>query len=689
MRVNTIPLLNSYNKTPCNRFWDGYFNYSDREWIILQSKGTEIQAVEIRNPHVRSMNALKILLLFTGIVPLIAAIHHIVKICRLKKCHVTLITPQTKEPFLPQVAQIKEIREEQATIVRPKEITPLSFQEANEYVSKNELLINKDLLIVLKNLEKIPYKTLKRFDLEFLKHAFKNLSEVEMNEEITSENLTALLTIKEKIKIIFKKNLFKQEHLIVDRADDILSLIKDSPTALLDLLLSLDADEDQFTALIEKIYPLLLTTDALSKFSPSDLDDLLTVYGNFLSQKLSVVKNLNLPYLTKYLPKVDIYPFIFNSSGDCKALLKALDYINSKDVYQKTQDYISKYPDKVKEVVLKLKAIKKNDAFKYALITYITSEKVFDEPDEALKVITQNRFHIESINNELFFSNLKTLFFHKDVSIETRRNFIFTYYEVSEKIAEYILEWLKNPDHFEQFHKTPENEFATGYWVSKTLKPYILINACLMKANKPLDDTTLALLRLKPKEIESGLFNHHLTRHFMAIDLIVKLSQGNDEPEDLIFTERLPTLIPKELIKKYIQIAIKKPKDSYFLNPFITSLLKVREKDAIQEMFDELIPRFNRYVMDNMNGLFDLLFSIDSPEKLECALDCIIKLPERKREALQCIFSAGLVTPGDDGRNKLSMINLTSDVIRESFRKKDLFPKALGIPFSRFFDAIN
>lgn len=120
------------NHSPCTHFWDGFYNFSEREYFIKSVKGKEIQVIEIKNPHARSQIALKIALLFTVIVPLIAAIHYLIRACRFRNCHVTRVSSQEAQKIY-QVAQAKMItpEEHQATITHPL-ATPLHIKQITE-----------------------------------------------------------------------------------------------------------------------------------------------------------------------------------------------------------------------------------------------------------------------------------------------------------------------------------------------------------------------------------------------------------------------------------------------------------------------------------------------------------------------------------------------------------------------------
>lgn len=108
-----------HKNTPCRRFWDGFFNFSEKKCFIKSIQGKEIQVVEIHDPRVKSSNALKIALLFTVIVPLIAAIHYFIKDCHFRSYHVTLLRPQDMRKVEQRAqAQFRKIEEHEISLTR-------------------------------------------------------------------------------------------------------------------------------------------------------------------------------------------------------------------------------------------------------------------------------------------------------------------------------------------------------------------------------------------------------------------------------------------------------------------------------------------------------------------------------------------------------------------------------------------
>lgn len=142
MRVNTIPLLPHYNNTRCTRFWDGYFHFSNTVWVVIHAKGKEIEAIEIKNPHTRGLNALKIFLLFTAIVPLIAAIYHLVKISHFKHYNITLVKPYLGVPFPHKPIE---------TLEPPQQKDPIPTAPFNDKETLSQLSVDEIVEILIKN----------------------------------------------------------------------------------------------------------------------------------------------------------------------------------------------------------------------------------------------------------------------------------------------------------------------------------------------------------------------------------------------------------------------------------------------------------------------------------------------------------------------------------------------------------
>lgn len=706
MKVNTLPLVPQYNNTPCNRFWDGFFNYSNRVWVVLHSKGKKLEVIEYRERNHRCLNALKILLLFTGIVPLIAAIYYLIKMNNFKGYQVTLLTPSSLQPM-----QIREPKEEQAVLetiaeVTPEknEIQPADAEVAYDYLESNNVELNNQTKVFLSNLEEIPFFQLKKWDLKNPKEVFTKLNKIEVAaSDFTDENIPLIKAYSEILRLEFVVDSLNAAQKLIHRQSDLLfSLFKESVFDLMTLLeVSTNHIGNTFKSFNNKIFSYLFSEAKFSKISEDYLPGLMIHYGSWV--KLQIAHQL-----IQELP-INIYSLIFKVSYDCKDLLKALNQFLTHDLSLKTKAVISQHPELLDQVYLKLKQVEKCEAFKFALEAYFSSHKILQNPNYSLELTYKDPTLFSTLNNDneldefdpLFIENLKKLFFRPDITPSIRLQFIIKFGERT-FIAKLIVEWLKDPRNHRAFYErnwNPSSDefFKDSSWVSidRTTRPYLLLLTCLESSRLPLDNSLLHFFKYRPDNFDPYALDRQLDLWSLfpfaiAFETIYWLNEGHNKKIE-VFTESMPatnligSTIPLELLKKLLQACKEEfPLKTPHVIPYIAvSIFEYRKEEVIKELLDELLPNIKTYITPiSVESIFK---AIDTPKKLEWVLEGVQKLPEEQRNAYLRAFSQGILI----NENPVSL-ELKRDVIVNAFQKKNLdLSMGAKIPIEQFMETFN
>lgn len=109
-----IPIIEKTKSSAVKEFFDGFFYYGHKQYSVISSKGNELKLQETEISPVAKQNVLKIALLFTGIVPLLAAIY---KLVRLAKWYT--YKKITIEPLSSQISRIDQKGQSQLSQAEP------------------------------------------------------------------------------------------------------------------------------------------------------------------------------------------------------------------------------------------------------------------------------------------------------------------------------------------------------------------------------------------------------------------------------------------------------------------------------------------------------------------------------------------------------------------------------------------
>lgn len=636
MKVNTIALLPNYKNTTYNCFWDGYFHFSDRQWILLNAKGHELKAVEIRNPKAQSLNALKIVLLFTVIVPLIAAIYYLIKLCQFKGYQVTLIHPKAPKVFQESKAEIHEPKEEYATIQEP-----LNAENALKYLREQEVELNSDTKHLLSQLEEISFKQLKKWDLKNPQEIFTKLKCIKvLASEFTDENIPLIEAYK-------------------------------------------------------KAIPLELVEDSLD----------------------NTVSAIRYESIREAFPKIDLLPYILRFDLEHDYLLKAyLDLTQLDKIKESIQAIAEERPDLLKVIVerfAKFYTPYKN-AFKHALVTYISSEEVFKDPEGAIQWIL-NEYWESAIkdlftslpDNDRFFENIKKLLRHKDTKPETRVKFIVRSYDKELEMAVRIsFELLNNESFINEFQKITADPsfdplFSHGVPPSDKIRSSRSYTLLLMYYGlngnyaevAPIDKNHL-LLKARPRDFDLKKLNNIDFPYyfFHCLEILQYLNQDN--PSDLShlikahnfsnFHDILAAITPADQLVNLFKLSVKALRflEESEILVFLSLIIKRRDDQAVHAILEDFLPNLGKYSA-NKTHLRNFIAAFNHQRQVDIALEIIMTLPQKKKGVLLQVFSGGIYNAV-----LLQTIQIPYELIQEPFRKRGLVP-ATSTTFRDLFEAFK
>lgn len=133
------------------------------------------------------------------------------------------------------------------------------------------------------------------------------------------------------------------------------------------------------------------------------------------------------------------------------------------------------------------------------------------------------------------------------------------------------------------------------------------------------------------------------------------------------WSEGLAHITPKQDLKSVLKMLITEfPLKKHSLTTaFVKSLLTDRDESACKEVLKEVLPNLYKYYETNFEEWKKFIALFDSSKKLKCALDCVVQFPDRQKETLLVLFSAGFF----DGQKKMK-VNLRKEKIEEVYAKK-------------------
>lgn len=613
MKVTTIPLIFSHDKT-CARFWDGFFNYSNREWIVLKAKGKEIKAIEIRNPNTHSLNALKIAMLFTVIVPLIAAIIFLIKASHLKKYSVTLISQD-------ELQKVNAVAQTKIPEVEPVKKQPLDAHVAQDYIKNGDVDWNSETSILLQNLEKIPFSLLKKWDVKNPQEVFPNLKEIEVAyDEISEESIPLLKAFKETTTLTFIGVGFKDPTFVEKEITELISLLNKNPKVLLQILRNLKKlDGELFKAILHE--------ENISKLSADEHGEILFNYG-----------------LTLW--------------------------------------------DENEETIL----------------AYLSSESVLKNPNAALSLL--NDIHVRRNIHALFASatseelesyasfvkNLKALLFHPEATSQNQLDFCLNYKKVSQ-IFPFILEFLKNTSHLEKLQKELEPKKISIMSNVREWDFYLSVLHIYEQQIAPLDNFQ-GLIHIRPPHFDLSQLKFH-AGHFdflAAVEALYHLHKEDLESvKKALFKivdhkkviKALGIIIPLDQFEKifrffeknYLEHSIAKIRNQLF-----PRILEKREELAITKLLQIVLGNFNSFILGE-KAIQKFFKEINTPRKLEQALDVIERLPQKIKDAFLHAFLGGIRSPPEQ---QPLIIGLSKHQIAATYHKRQLARKEYPILIDDF-----
>lgn len=294
MKIHSLPLVIHHKTSSISRFLTGYFH--QKEWVLVSSKGNDLCVKERKIPSRQTI--LKIILIFTIVVPLIASIFLLINHCKWKKCHITVLKKEQKKPIEKPALKAPEVKVEKL----PKKET--SFSELIS-LAKQGLEPDTDIERISVNLSEV---TVGNHHFLF---QFRSIASLSFFNAPSEEFLSYLIT---------NKQLYPFLQLIKYSLPSLIAILKTAAA----LEVSPHADVLPIQLGYNEILRHILTTHNLSKISDDELFDLALHQEGYWRYRIKEsTLNLhhvsNLPsqlslffdHLPKILDNVDCDDFVF------------------------------------------------------------------------------------------------------------------------------------------------------------------------------------------------------------------------------------------------------------------------------------------------------------------------------------------------------------------------------------------